>query len=223
MCWKLRYLGQNGKAFVLSACAIQTSELSRCCTLHCRQIYIETILWWWEDLIWHVALAPFFPFIFLRTNQSCFCGDYWVCLSFAAAAAADMREICRATNQQDDVFFLIFHLDFFSSHKETALRCAKMCRKHHGRSKLYTEKHLSLFVSVSFYAILQFQVQKHNTLIVSVMLKTEARTHISKDAHRHTCTYTDSESQKWISRGLIAIAAVVTAPLLWSGWWQQCL
>lgn len=95
--------GAKWESFCCRLLAIQTSELNRRCMLHCRQIYIETILWW-DDLIWHVTLAPFFPFIFGRTNQSCFCGDYRACLSFTGVASADRRWICTATNQQDDVF-----------------------------------------------------------------------------------------------------------------------
>lgn len=49
------------------------------------------------------------------------------------------------------------------------------------------------------------------------MLQTELRTHISKDAHRHTRTNRDGEAQKFIHLAVIAIATVVTAPLVWSG------
>lgn len=127
MCAESPAIQSKMEKLLLSACANQTSKLNQCCTLHCRQIYILAILWWWEDLIWRVTLAPFFPFIFLRTNQSCFCGDYWVCLSFTATAAT--RGICRATNQQDNIIydfpssFSVFH------QQETAPRRAKMCTK----------------------------------------------------------------------------------------------
>lgn len=98
----------------------------------------------------------------------------------------------------------------------------KMFRKHPGESKLFAEKHLSMFVSLSLsrilYIILQCRIQRNKTLIVSDNLS-HVTNRISTLARMHTdtCTYRDGEAQKLIHLALIAIAAVVTALLLWSG------
>lgn len=152
---------------------------------------------------------------FLRTNQSCFCGDCWVCLL--------IRGLCRATNQHVMCaqYQYPINISFLTAKNKTKqlLGVWKIVE-----NIMTSCKRCLLFFS--FFAPFwgQNEEQQKHCLWQSQAFYQQNWAHtLPRVLHIDTHAYTDSKAQKWICLTLITLTAVVTAPPLRSVYWQQWL